>query len=119
MDNSRLQLVIKAIISVIVLTLVSVGEGLVILHGPPAGVNEILLGRILGTLDSAGLIILTYWFGSSTDIRGLIESVSKIGQTAAATPINIHLPDGTLLKSSTVATEDLLHPAPESNQSHM
>lgn len=119
MDNSKLQLLIKAILSLVVLILVSIGEGIVIWKGPPVGVNEILLGRILGTLDAAGLIILTYWFGSSTDIRGLIESVSRIGQTAAATPINIHLPDGSVSTTTPAREQAVSSNQPESNASHM
>lgn len=105
MDSSRLQLVIKAIISIIVLLLVAVGEGIIMIKGTPPGINEVILGRILGTLDAAGMIVISYWLGSASDVRALMESVTKVGQTAAATPINIMLPSGEVLKQTTPTQE--------------
>lgn len=121
MDNSsRLQLVIKAIISIIVLLLVAFGEGIIMIKGTPPGINEVILGRILGTLDAAGMIVISYWLGSASDVRALMESVTTIGQTAAATPIHIVLPSGEVVKQTTPAQEQMVQAAEQAqHQSHM
>lgn len=41
------------------------GEGLYFRHGAPANASPELIGRILGTLDSALILVLSYYFGSS------------------------------------------------------
>lgn len=40
-------------------------EGMLLFHGHVDGVDDIVLGRILGTLDSALMLVLSYYFGSS------------------------------------------------------
>lgn len=41
------------------------GEGYVLMHGVPKEVDGVIIGRILGTLDSALVLVLSYYFGSS------------------------------------------------------
>ena len=41
------------------------GEGWILTHGYPSNVAGELVGRILGTLDSALMLVLAYYFGSS------------------------------------------------------
>jgi hypothetical protein len=53
------------IIAYIVITLVLAAEGSMFFVGQPTGVDGVVLGRILGTLDSALMLILSYYFGSS------------------------------------------------------
>jgi hypothetical protein len=45
--------------------LVLLVEGFVLLHGIPKLVEPVIAGRILGTLDSALILVLGYYFGSS------------------------------------------------------
>lgn len=40
-------------------------EAFVLLHGVPAAVDPVIVGRILGTLDAALTLVLSYYFGSS------------------------------------------------------
>src|SRR6185312_12097477 len=40
-------------------------EGFMLLHGIPKDVDPVIAGRILGTLDSALILVLGYYFGSS------------------------------------------------------
>jgi len=40
-------------------------EAFVLLRGVPATVNPVIVGRILGTLDAALTLVLSYYFGSS------------------------------------------------------
>lgn len=40
-------------------------EGYAMLVGLPPGVDDLIVGRVLGTLDSASALVLSYWYGSS------------------------------------------------------
>ena len=53
-------------LSLVLLTACLGGELVVLFHGLPVGANEIVVGRILGLLDSVSLMILAYWYGSSS-----------------------------------------------------
>ena len=48
---------------VVVITLVC--EGIMLFNAIPPGADPIILGRILGTMDSALMLVLGFWFGSS------------------------------------------------------
>jgi hypothetical protein len=54
------------ILAGLVVLLAACGEGWVLTHGTPAHVAGELVGRILGTLDSALMLVLAYYFGSSS-----------------------------------------------------
>lgn len=54
------------ILSYIVILVTLTVEGLVIFHGTPPGIDGVVLGRVLGTLDSAMIMVLAYYFGSSS-----------------------------------------------------
>jgi len=54
----------KVLASVVVVSCL-VGEAIYFFHGAPASAAPELIGRILGTLDSALMLILSYYFGSS------------------------------------------------------
>lgn len=53
------------ILAFLVVILCFVGEGFYFFHGAPANASPELIGRILGTLDSALILVLGYYFGSS------------------------------------------------------
>lgn len=56
------------ILAYIVVALAAAGEGFIIFYGTPKGVDPVILGRVLGTLDAALMLVLSYYFGaSSTD----------------------------------------------------
>lgn|SRR5690242_10691529 len=40
-------------------------EAFVLLHGVPSSTDPVIVGRILGTLDAALTLVLSYYFGSS------------------------------------------------------
>lgn len=54
-----------SILTWIVVTLTLVAEGALLFHQMPPGVDPIILGRVLGTMDSALMLVLGFWFGSS------------------------------------------------------
>lgn len=53
------------IIAYLVIVLVLIAEGSMFFVGQPRGIDGVVLGRILGTLDSALMLVLGYYFGSS------------------------------------------------------
>jgi hypothetical protein len=40
-------------------------EGSMILNGTPQGIDQLVLGRIMGTLDMALGLVLAFWFGTT------------------------------------------------------
>jgi len=71
------------IIAYLVIVLVLVAEGSMFFAGQPKGVDGVVLGRILGTLDSALMLVLGYYFGSSA---GSSNKDSTIDKMVAAKP---------------------------------
>lgn len=63
-----------------VVILCFLGEGLYFRLGAPANASPELIGRILGTLDSALILVLSYYFGSSAgsaDKNTIISNLSN------------------------------------------
>lgn len=56
-------------------------EGWVLTHGIPDAVDKILAGRILGTLDSAALLVMGYYFGTSAGSAAKTDVINKIAAT--------------------------------------
>lgn len=61
---------------VIVVTLII--NWLLFTKGIPPGLPEIAVGRLLGTWDSALMLVLSYYFGSSSGSAAARETISKI-----------------------------------------
>jgi hypothetical protein len=53
------------IIAYLVVAMTITGEGWLLVHGAVPGIDQALLGRIMGTLDSALMLVLGYYFGAS------------------------------------------------------
>lgn len=56
-------------------------EGYAMLHGLPAKVDMVIAGRVLGTLDSASLLVLTYYFGTSVGSRAKDDTISSLAKS--------------------------------------
>ena len=54
------------ILASLVVALVIAAEGSMLYFGQPKGVDGVVLGRILGTLDAALMLVLGYYFGASS-----------------------------------------------------
>jgi hypothetical protein len=53
-------------LSLVLLTVTLGCEMLVLFYGYPPTVEQIVVGRVLGLMDSVALLVLGYWFGSSS-----------------------------------------------------
>lgn len=71
------------IIAFLVILLVLVAEGSMFFVGQPKGIDGVVLGRILGTLDAALMLVLNYYYGSSA---GSSNKDSTIDKMVAAKP---------------------------------
>lgn len=65
------------ILGFVVVSLCFFGEGLYFRYGAPANASPELIGRILGTLDSALILVLSYYFGSSAGSDRKTELLSQ------------------------------------------
>lgn len=67
-------------IAYLVLGMVCSGEGFLLVHGAPKTVPGELIGRIMGTLDNALMLMLAYYYGTSrgSDAKNeIINNLSK------------------------------------------
>lgn len=71
------------IIAYLVIVLVMIAEGSMFFVGQPKGVDGVVLGRILGTLDSAIMLVLGYYFGSSAGSASSRDALNHIATTKA------------------------------------
>ena len=58
--------VTPALLTWLIVVLVLTMEGAVMFKGIPENVADIVAGRILGTLDAALLMVLAFWFGTTS-----------------------------------------------------
>jgi len=58
-------------------------EAVVLFGGYPAGVPEVIVGRVLGTLDAAAMLVLSYHYGSSAGSARKSELMAHGGSEAA------------------------------------
>lgn len=52
-------------------------EGVVLFHGYPTTVSEMVVGRVLGLMDAVALMVLTYWYGTSDSSAKKTELLSQ------------------------------------------
>jgi len=64
---------------VIILTIAM--EGSLLLFGQPKTVDGVILGRVLGTFDSALMLVLSYYYGSSAGSASKTDALNTIAIT--------------------------------------
>lgn len=69
------------IIAYLVITLVLVAEGSMFFVGQPKGIDGVVLGRILGTLDAALMLVLGYYYGSSAGSAKKDSTISDLAKS--------------------------------------
>jgi hypothetical protein len=63
----------------LMLLLITLGsEVWVLFHGAPKDVPDIIIGRILGLMDSVSMLVLTYWYGTTSSSRTKDETISAM-----------------------------------------
>lgn len=55
-----------AVLTWLIVTLTLVAEAALLFNQVPHGADPVIIGRILGTMDSALVMVLSFWFGSSS-----------------------------------------------------
>ena len=99
-NSQTMRNIIEGIVAIAVIGACAAGEGLLLFRGAPAGIDGVVLGKILGTLDAAAMIVLQYYFGSTRSSMQQVDAITAIGQAAANTPIRITMPDGSTTQTS-------------------
>lgn len=69
--------VTPSVLTWIVVVLCLSFEGLMLFGQMPKPASEIVLGRVLGTLDGALMMTLAYWFGSSSSSRNKDDTIAR------------------------------------------
>lgn len=70
----------QVLLSILVVLAVLYIEGSMVLYGTPQTIEPVLLGRIIGTLETALLMILGYWFTASASERGKDAALQSIAR---------------------------------------
>lgn len=73
--------IVPPLLAGIVVALVCFAEGSMLLGKVGGEVDHIVLGRILGTLDSALMLVLNFYFGSSIGSERKTEIIAAQGST--------------------------------------
>jgi hypothetical protein len=55
-----------SILTWIIVTITLAAEGALLFNQVPPGADPIIIGRVLGTMDSALVLVLGFWFGSNS-----------------------------------------------------
>jgi hypothetical protein len=69
-----------AVLSWIVVIATFVMYGFLLRHGNPAALDDVILGRILGTLDTAFGVVLAFWLGTSFSSRQKDDTIKAMAQ---------------------------------------
>jgi hypothetical protein len=65
-------------IAYIVVAATIIFEGVILFHGIAAGIDPVITGRILGTLDLALGLVLGYFYGSSASSRAKDSTIHQV-----------------------------------------
>lgn len=69
-----------AILAYAVTALAFILEAVVLLHGYPTNIAGEVVGRILGTLDASAILVLSYYFGSSSGSRAKDDTITEMAK---------------------------------------
>jgi hypothetical protein len=69
-----------AVLSWVVVVAISIMYGFLIWKGNPANLDDVILGRILGTLDTAFGVVLAFWLGTSFSSRQKDDTIKAMAQ---------------------------------------
>jgi gas vesicle protein len=63
---SSTQSMTPSILTWIIVSITLLAEGALLFNQVPPGADPIIIGRVLGTMDSALVLVLGFWFGSNS-----------------------------------------------------
>lgn len=63
----------------IIVTITLLMEASLLFNEVPKGVDPLVMGRILGTMDGALMLVLSFWFGSSSSSKQKTELLAAKG----------------------------------------
>ena len=66
-----------AILTWIIVLLTLAAEGALLFHAMPPSADPIIIGRVLGTMDSALVMVLSFWFGSNSNSQRKTELLAQ------------------------------------------
>ncbi len=69
-----------AVLSWVVVIAISVMYGFLVWKGNPSNLDDVILGRILGTLDTAFGVVLAFWLGTSFSSRQKDDTIKAMAQ---------------------------------------
>jgi len=69
------------VLAYLVIAFTGIIEGYALLHGLPEAIDKVIVGRILGTLDSASILVLGYYFGSTLSSRKKDDTIAEIAKS--------------------------------------
>lgn len=69
------------IIAFVVVGITLIFEGYTLFHGLPKDTDGVIIGRVLGTLDSALIMVLAYYFGSSAGSDAQRKTIADIAKS--------------------------------------
>lgn len=72
--------IIPPLLAVIVVIAVGASEGLLLFGNMPSKVDPIVLGRVMGTLDAALMLVLSFYFGSSHSSERKTDIIASMQQ---------------------------------------
>jgi len=61
----------------IIVLITLTAEGLLLFHAMPANADPIILGRVLGTMDTALVMVLSFWFGTNSNSQRKTELLAQ------------------------------------------
>jgi hypothetical protein len=66
-----------SILTWIIVALTLAAEAMLLFHQVPPGADPIIIGRVLGTMDSALIMVLSFWFGSNSNSQRKTELLAS------------------------------------------
>jgi hypothetical protein len=63
--------------SIVLLSLTLGTEIYILLHGYPTALSDIIVGRVLGLMDAVAMMVLSYWYGTTSGSAMKTELLSK------------------------------------------
>lgn len=69
--------VTPSILTWIIVSLTLLAEGMLLFQQVPPGADPIIIGRVLGTMDAALMLVLSFWFGSNSNSQRKTELLAQ------------------------------------------